>query len=283
MSLCSDGRILDKIVLQNPQPVWNKMSELIKLCFSERTNPVVITDDLVDAIYGLSRDIDHPNVNVIDRNYQARQIQIFNRAYPTYILSANSASQLKDLLHALKSSPTWSIKSVFFIIGTNAESCGNASKMLQVLWELNLISTFYVCYEPNNKELMMLYTYNPFTNRAPEPWAEVESTDRPDDRWTLYKQPYINDKGACKSFNYDKTKSLDGYEVKAVSRSFSNYTRGKKYDIDSLQKHNKFEDDSYAETLFSALNVTPIIYYDQKGYRINHTASGDLKGLMDRL
>ncbi|CAG5082588.1 Protein of unknown function [Cotesia congregata] len=264
-------------LVTNPQPAWNKMSELIKLCFSERTNPVVITDDLVDAIYGLSRDIDHPNVNVIEHNYQPRQIPIFNRAYSTYILSANSASQLKNLLHVLKSSLTWSIKSVFFIIGTNAESCGNASKMLQVLWKLNLISAFYVCYEPNDKESMMLYTYNPFTDRAPEPWVEVESTDRPNDRWSLYKQPYINDKGACRSITYDKTKSLDGYEVKAVSRSFLNYTRGKKYDIGSLQKHNKFEDVSYAKTLFSALNVTSIIYYDQKGCWINHTASGDLK------
>ncbi|CAG5075128.1 Protein of unknown function, partial [Cotesia congregata] len=219
-------------------------SELIKLCFSKRTNPVVITDDLVDAIYGLSRDIDHPNVNVIDHNYQARQITIFNRTYPTYILPANSASQLKNLLHVLKSSPTWSIKTVFFIIGTNVESCGNASKMLQVLWKLNLISAFYVCYEPNDKESMMLYTYNPFTNRAPEPWVEVESTDRPDDRWSLYKQPYTNDKDACKSL---------------TCKSYV----------------------SYAETLFSALNVTPIIYYDQKGYWNNHTASGYMTVLMD--
>ncbi|KAH0555455.1 hypothetical protein KQX54_019061 [Cotesia glomerata] len=154
MSLRGDGKILDKIVLQNSQSAWNKMSELIKLCFSERTNPVVITDDLVDAIYGLSRDIDHPNVNVIDRNYQARQITIFNRTYPTYILSANSASQLKNLLHVLKSSPTWSINSVFFIIGTNAGSCGDASKMLQVLWKLNLISAFYVCYELNESSAL---------------------------------------------------------------------------------------------------------------------------------
>ncbi|KAH0555319.1 hypothetical protein KQX54_017598 [Cotesia glomerata] len=155
--------------------------------------------------------------------------------------------------------------------------------MLQVLWKMNLISAFYVCYEIDDKDTMMMYTYNPFTNRAPEPWVEMESTDSPDSQWNLYKQPYINDKEACKSLTYDKTKFLDGYKVKAVSRSLLNYTRGKKYDIDSLQKHNKFEDVSYAETLFSALNVTPIIYYDQNGYWINQTASGYLKGVINSI
>ncbi|CAD6233681.1 GSCOCG00007253001-RA-CDS, partial [Cotesia congregata] len=102
-----------------------------------------------------------------------------------------------------------------------------------------------------------------------------------DNRWSLYKQPYIDDKEACKSLTYDKTKSLDGYEVKAVSRSFLNYTHGKTYDLDSLQKHNKVQNIMYPKTLFSALNITPIVYYSQSGYWLNNTAFGYLKELMN--
>lgn len=165
---------------------------MIKLCFSDRTNPIVITKDLIDIIYRDSRDIDHPNVNIIDNNYKAKNIQIFNPAYPTYILSAQSTDELGALLNALKLSPTWSITSVFFIIGITEKSCGGASKMLQVLWKLDLVSSYFVCHESDKDEIMMLYTYNPFTNQAPEPWVEVETFDKPDSRWTLYKQPYIN-------------------------------------------------------------------------------------------
>ncbi|XP_057323179.1 uncharacterized protein LOC130666327 [Microplitis mediator] len=262
ITACSENRIFDKFDSGNSSISWNKMGGLLKLCFSDRTNPIVITNNLIDIIYRSSRDINHPNVNIIDNNYKAKDIQIFNPAYPTYILSAQSTDELGALLDALKSSPTWSVTSVFVIIGITENSCGGASKTLQVLWKLDLVSSYFVCYESAKDEIMMLYTYNPFTNQAPEPWVEVKTFDKPDSRWSLYKQPYLNDKNICRNLTFDKTKFLNGYTVKAAtgSRLKSNVTQTKTHNISELKNGLllNFSCDFFGN-LFLHLNVTPDI------------------------
>ncbi|XP_057324499.1 uncharacterized protein LOC130667084 [Microplitis mediator] len=283
ITVCSGNKIFDKFESEYSSISWNQMGELIKLCFADRTNPIVITKDLIDLIYESSRDIDHPSVNIIDSNYKAKNIQIFNPAYPTYILSAQSTDELGALLDALKLSPTWSVTSVFFIIGITEKSCGGASKMLQILWKLDLISSYFVCHESDNDEIMMLYTYNPFTNQAPEPWVEVETFDKPDNQWTLYKQPYSNDKNICRNLTFDKTKFLNGHTVKAAINPMikTNCTHNKVFDIKELGNVTNYFVSEFSNNLFLYLNVTPVINYGDAGSMVNNTAVGFLKTLMN--
>ncbi|CAG5075191.1 Protein of unknown function [Cotesia congregata] len=60
----------------------------------------------------------------------------------------------------------------------------------------------------------MMYTYNPFTNYAPHPWKEIEVTEKPNSRWTLYNLRFTNEKEACHVIEFDKTKLLNGYTIK---------------------------------------------------------------------
>ncbi|CAG5080959.1 Protein of unknown function [Cotesia congregata] len=259
-----------------------QMGQLFKSCYSDRLNPVVITTNLIDIIDELPVEDVNFLMMTIDRDFKAKDIRIFIPAYPLYIVSTDSTDQLQGLLNELKSTPIWNIVSVFFFIEAEGNYCQNASQVLQLLWKFELLSSFYFCIEPNND--IMLYTYNPYTNRAPDSWSEVNTNDKPDSRWTLYNQLYIpNDKEICQSLSYDKTKVLDGYELKAASDplSWENITRNATYDVSSFDKTLFNIEKMLMTSLLSALNVTPRIYYDEPGFYQNNTVIGYLKSLVN--
>ncbi|XP_057340080.1 uncharacterized protein LOC130677357 [Microplitis mediator] len=280
----SYGKIMafNELLYKPPRTHETYMGQLLKLCYAERSNPVVITSNLIDIIDEIPVDnIEFP-VMAIDTDFKSKDIQIFNPSYPLYILSTDSIDQLQTLLNELKSTPTWSIVSIFFIVGSIESNCRNASEVLQLLWTMELLSSFYVCIEPNNDK--MIYTYNPYTNRAPEPWENVDIIDKPNDRWTLYKQLFSqNDKKFCQSLSFDKTKALDGYEVKAVGEaiSWTNISRNETYNTSSFENTLLNTEKMFFKTLFSKLNVTPIINYDDEGFYENGSASGYVKSLIN--
>ncbi|XP_057333794.1 uncharacterized protein LOC130672985 [Microplitis mediator] len=272
----------DKLLYKRSPTHYTHMGKLLKLCYSERSNPVVITNNLIDIIEEIRVDDIKFPVMTRDTNFKSKDIQMFNPSYPLYILSTDSIDQLQTLLNELKSTPTWSIVSIFFIVGAIENNCRNASEVLQILWKMELLSSFYICIEPNNDE--MVYTYNPYTNRAPEPWENVEIIDKPNDRWTLYKQLYSqHDEKFCQSLTFDKTKVLDGYEIKATGDPvlWTNLTRNETYNASSFRNALLYTERMFFESSFEKLNVTPIINYDDKGSYENGSASGYAKSLIN--
>ncbi|CAG5080962.1 Protein of unknown function [Cotesia congregata] len=262
----------DNILYKRSPTPYTQMGQLFKSCYSDRLNPVVITTNLIDIIEELPVEDVSFSMMTIDCNFKAKDIQIFIPAYPLYIVSTDSTDQLQGLLNELKSTPTWNIVSIFLFIEAEGNYCQNASQVLQLLWKFDLLSSFYFCIEPNND--IMLYTYNPYTNRAPDLWTEVNTDDKPNNWWTLYKQLYIpKDEGVCQSLSYDKTTALDGYEVKAASDSMSweHITRNETYNISSFDETLMNGDRTFMVTLFTALNVTPKINYDDPGAYKNNT------------
>ncbi|XP_057322465.1 uncharacterized protein LOC130665861 isoform X3 [Microplitis mediator] len=242
---------LDIIYFSNasiPAQVSEQLKFVLKSCFADdRLNPVFISEDLIDIAYTKTTDLsnnvtffetDFPIV-VIDENFRAKNIEpYYNPRYPTYVLSVKSVKKLKAGLRELASLSTWNTNSLFFIVRHNNKDCDkDGEKVLQVLWKMDLLSSFYVCLEPDNNKTMltnaihagtrtMLYTFNPFSNYAPLPWREINCVKRPiddskpeqdqDKHWTLYKQPYLNDSKLCSSLTFDKVKYLNGYPIKAV-------------------------------------------------------------------
>ncbi|CAG5078036.1 Protein of unknown function [Cotesia congregata] len=272
----------DDILYRRSPTLHTQMGQLFKLCYSHRLNPVVITTNLIDIIDELQVEDVNFLVMTIDRDFKAKDIRIFIPDYPLYIVSTDSTDQLQRLLNELKSTSTWNLVSIFFFIEAEGNNCQNASQVLQLLWKFELLSSFYFCIEPHND--IMLYTYNPYTNRAPDSWTEVDADDKPDSRWTLYKQLYTpNDKKVCQSLSYDKTKALDGYEFKATVDpvSWTNLTRNETYDVSSLDQSLVTMEKMFMINLFSALNVTPRINYDDRGLYKNNIVIGYLKALVN--
>ncbi|XP_057336276.1 uncharacterized protein LOC130674862 [Microplitis mediator] len=93
----------------------------------------------------------------------------------------------------------------------------------------------------------MIYTMNPFGDRAPEPWEKVETLDKPCDVCTFYKMSFSNDAEICSSVTFDKAEFLNGYK-------FSEIFTGNKH-----SRKTKI----FYENLWSAMNITPIDYLSE--------------------
>ncbi|KAK0073987.1 hypothetical protein PV325_008918 [Microctonus aethiopoides] len=147
---------------------------------------------------------------------------------------------------------------------------------------MNLLSSLFFCVEENKR--IMIYTFNPYTNRAPYPWRQVNYYSKLNNRWTLYAQKYFEDKNNCDNLIYDKTKFMDGYKIKAVANAKpkTKWIKNKNYNINSLiEKNPSIEDAFFSNHLFTALNITVIINYDYTGYFENKTPVGYLKSLIE--
>ncbi|XP_057335986.1 uncharacterized protein LOC130674621 [Microplitis mediator] len=196
--------------------------ELIATCFTNNSNPVIITSDLIDdgsrkQNPGDSKERNSP-VIVINEKLKGDRTKGYHPTYPTYVLSFDSIEKLEAQVEEFRSSAIWSIKSPLLVIDTNKESrCANAGKVLGFLWTMDLLSAYYLCYD-NGKDSTIVYTLNPFTNYAPLPWVKVDAADQFDnnkgEKWTLYNLQYSKDGTPCKNVSFDKTQELDGHEVK---------------------------------------------------------------------
>ncbi|XP_057323867.1 uncharacterized protein LOC130666684 [Microplitis mediator] len=125
---------------------------------------------------------------VIDENFKSKAIKKYYPRHPTYVLSTDSIDQLQTYINEIKSSDIWNIASVIVTIG---KDCDRASKVLQMIWEIEALSSYYVCQHSLSNRTIV-YTFNPYTNRAPKPWRKEKIADKPDNRWTLYRQQFVN-------------------------------------------------------------------------------------------
>ncbi|XP_057324944.1 uncharacterized protein LOC130667412 [Microplitis mediator] len=262
---------------------YQQMREIIKLYFSNRSNPLVLTDNLISIIDQDTRKSIASPINVINDKFKAKNIQIFNPSRPTYILSTNSNEQLDTFLREFESMVTWSIESLFFIVDfTDNNYCINASKVLQILWKKELLSSLFVCSEPDSDKIW-LYTFNSYAPHAPHPWEEVKTVEKPDSRWTLYKRPYINDISFCQNLTFDKTKILDGYPLKTTGHPIfkKNWTRNEVYGKEVVKTEFSYFPGMFFSTLCEKMNVTLVINFDDEGYFHKNETFGFLKLLVN--
>ncbi|XP_057334528.1 uncharacterized protein LOC130673523 [Microplitis mediator] len=253
--------------------IQKQMGETLESCFSDRLNTVITTADLIDVYQQASWHSINLNVIIIDDNYKSNNTLLFPNSLPSYILPANSVQKLEATLHKLKSLPSWNIASLFLIISSSDnKNCDDdaSSKVLELLWEMDLLSSFYICPDQptagnDDTKLILIYTYNPFTNYAPYPWQEVfPLVDKPNERWTLFKQPYLKEKITCPNVTFDKTKFLNGHPITVIGNPIlkSNFTSNKIYNVTSLQDKFPYGYAIFFRTLFTYLNVTPLINYE---------------------
>ncbi|XP_057328242.1 uncharacterized protein LOC130669384 [Microplitis mediator] len=199
--------------LKNPPITHTDMAQLFELCFANTSNPIAITENLVETFHkNLPIAIKAP-VIVINKKFNVKDIQLYYPTYPMYILSVSSAQEMFKLLVKLNHSPLWSRKSKFFVIFETNKPCVNSWEILERLWGFNVLSSIIACSGTSNET--SLFTYNPFTRRAPDPWVNtnmyyLDFENRP---VFLYNQSFSNDHKICETLFFDKTEFLDGYPV----------------------------------------------------------------------
>lgn len=105
-----------------------------------------------------------------------------------FILTITSYNNLKLIMMTLKSTRWWNNQALFFVIGI---STIDANEVLKLMWRMNILSALFLHHFNNNVEI---FTHNPFTNRAPYPWQQVDDVEKLNDNWNLYTQQYSKDK-----------------------------------------------------------------------------------------
>ncbi|KAK0173050.1 hypothetical protein PV328_006304 [Microctonus aethiopoides] len=262
--------------------VADKTIDIIQTCFSEHSHTQIISENLGQIFHRRFYDSNLSSIILINNKFKYINNNLLRLQIPIFILSIKSLSQLEIILLTIKSTTWWSIDSLFLILKSSKKSCVDASKILNITWELNLLSTLFICENLINGELMM-YTYNPYTNRAPHPWKKIETAVNINNRWTLFQQKLTQGLENCASLNFDKTKFLDGYEMRVIGhpKTGVKWKPNKIYNITSFSKKLLLSQMSFFTNLFLALNVTGVVYYDYSGFLINGTASGYLIKLIN--
>ncbi|XP_044582305.1 uncharacterized protein LOC123263524 [Cotesia glomerata] len=195
--------------------------EMIDRGFANNSNPLIISSDFVDGqVASGSIDNGSPLI-VINDDLRRKQIVGFLPSYPTYILRFESMQKLVPLIFGLMGSTIWNIKSPIFILDISGGTHDrNASMVLAFLGRLDILVSYYVCYD-EKKDSTVVYTLNPYTQYAPPPWNQVKFANANSSRKiksTLYSLQYSGDlKNNYKNIYFDKTEHLDGHEIKLMA------------------------------------------------------------------
>ncbi|XP_057335949.1 uncharacterized protein LOC130674594 [Microplitis mediator] len=252
----------------NDHPIsQNHTRKLLELCFSDRMNPVVITKNLVKVFHGI-RDNKEANISfiIIDENLSWRYWHdrnlIVYPSYSTVILSSDSiksecfvlspklskcySNEISNIKEHLNYVNYGSTRTTFLVSGNQ---CDDASKALGWLWGKEISTSFFLCPNEFNNNTI-IYTMNPFGDRAPKPWEKVETQDKPCDVCTFYRMSFINDAEICSNVTFDKTEILNGYKLG--------------YGIFPPKMLRKTK--VFFENLYSAMNMTPVYPYRESGY-----------------
>ncbi|XP_074110121.1 uncharacterized protein LOC141534589 [Cotesia typhae] len=178
------------------------------MCFSNNLNPIVISKDLYDDNWNLTR----TPVIVIDRKFN-KQITGFLPSYPSYVLPFESIDNLNMTIENLQRSTLWNIKSRFLILTTDSR-CISTRRILEFMSKQDLLSVYYLCIK---KKSTVVFTLNPYASYAPEPWALIEKFGENDKKMKLYNLQYSKNPEICKSIIFDKTGHLEGEIIKSVN------------------------------------------------------------------
>ncbi|XP_044575416.1 uncharacterized protein LOC123259170 isoform X7 [Cotesia glomerata] len=123
----------------------------------------------------------------------------------------NSVDELNKILRHLKFSRWWNIMMPHFIINGSDNGCKHASTALNMIWQMNILNCYYICFDSEGKPF--IYTFNPYSSRAPRQWKIVEEISNASYYLAIYNRQYDRD-DICKGFNFDVTKYVDKSQIK---------------------------------------------------------------------
>ncbi|XP_057335798.1 uncharacterized protein LOC130674474 isoform X1 [Microplitis mediator] len=288
---CSNIKINASSPEDNPSNrLISDAREIVEKWFTNNSNPIIMSTDLINDDHEVKISSDIININssliIINEDFKPTIIEGYIPAYPTYVLLFKSFLKLTTLIGELRKSKIWSIKSPFFVLDTTKDPlCMNAQPVLGMLWEFDLLSAYYLCYN-NDRDSTIVYTLNPFTNFAPSQWAPVDASDvfvhKPEEKWTFYSLKYSKGKKIYENKISDKTKNLDRYKIKIISvKRFPNVTLEKK--VEMQKNYMKYLTNNKSTTLYSLIpyiNATYSVYFLELGFSTEMMIDGYIDELV---
>ncbi|CAG5079112.1 Protein of unknown function [Cotesia congregata] len=255
--------------------IFTSIRQLLEMCFADELKPVAVTVDLIDVVYEIPKnETAEPSIIVIDDHFLSKVIKEYYPRHPSFVLSGDSIDGLGKIIREIKSAEIWNPKSLFVIVGTQ---CQDSIDVLKLMWRIEAISSFFICQEKSTNETL-IFTFNPFSNYAPEPWQQVEINGDSKDRWTIFSQFFVNDAEICESIKFDKSVRLDRFPIKSQHLSFKDFPKkyvliGKLPDFENWPSVYK----DLFETLHLVTNSTPESYVNTDlDYRSIQFGTNDL-------
>ncbi|CAD6225345.1 GSCOCG00005632001-RA-CDS, partial [Cotesia congregata] len=144
----------------------------------------------------------------------------------------NSVDELKKMLHQLKFSRWWDIMMPHFIINGSDNGCKHASTALKMIWRMNILNGYYICFDFKRKPF--IYTFNPYSSRAPDQWKIVEEVSNASYYLAIYNRQYDRD-GICKDFYFDRTKYVEKFLMRIGIPSQMENLQGGSYIISAMK------------------------------------------------
>ena len=133
---------------------------------------------------------------------------------------------------------------------SSAKGCSRAYNILLIAWNMNLLHAKFICHHKSKGPL--IYFYNPYTNKATTPWQpETSRGIRNSHSWTLFVRNYQKSEEICKDLDFDQTRNLGGYKIRAgeIAADIHNSSKPRISRLTSL-------DTRIPRYMFRALNAT---------------------------
>ncbi|CAG5092626.1 Protein of unknown function [Cotesia congregata] len=244
--------------------VANEFKELAQMCFTNNSSSVVISEDLL----GNDWDPGGNSMIIIDRKFK-KQITGFMSAYPTYVLSFDTMKNLKMTLEHLQQSTIWSIKSPFLIVKSKSQRA-NARKVLEFMWQQDLLAAYYICSDEDSTNV---FTLNPFKSYAPAPWVNLDKLSGNNTKTALFALKI------CESITFDKAQELNGHEINvAFFFDFKNVPPDK-INIELSKTGRKIHS---IETLLAHVNAERRSHFFPRSIKSRSFLNGYLNQLVDK-
>ena len=181
-----------------------------------------------------------------------------------FMVTASTTTSLKETLQDVKNSLWWNHMASFLIIDSPTplnHGCSKAFNILSTAWKMNILHAKFICQHKSKGPL--IYSYNPYTNQAPLPW-QMKKTYRIQNEhpWTLLVRGYRDSQEMCKELDFEKTKDLGGYEIRAGVFSVDIDTHSSKLNHESVVGMYG----TNARYLFRALNSSSKIVVYEPSY-----------------
>ena len=195
--------------------------KVLQVCYRHHSCTVGISGPSADIISNFQS---HESCSIILIGNASEAVPRMTLDYPkfrhklqTFLFSVSTVTKLEKILKHLKTTKWWNHMASFLIIDRPPpfdQGCSKAFNILSTAWEMNLLHAKFICQHKSQGPL--IYSYNPYTNQAPLPW-QVEKTYRIKNEhpWTLLVRSYQDGQEICKDLDFDQTKDLGGYEIRA--------------------------------------------------------------------
>lgn len=162
----------------------NCVQKIIDSYFHDEAQRGIVLTGNFDYNFEKQLSINYPLILIAGNN----SLNQLDTVHKFHIFIVNVEPDLKKNLELLKISSWWNHNGFFIVLEefANIRESKIVYDVLQTMWKMDILRAIFIRFDLING---VMYTFNPFTHRAPAPWIKIkhEGHQLYRDSWTLYE------------------------------------------------------------------------------------------------